>query len=213
MARPKCVVLGGSFNPPTKAHEQLMLHAMTHINAEYGIFVPSSDAYVRRKMKKAKETVVFTEQGRARMLKTIARRHPEIQISYIEYKDDGKGHTYDTMRKLQKQYPDRELCFLLGSDKLRILPKWHDITLFLRQFKIALMSRSESDARKLIANNPLLSQFESSFLHLPEMPEIQGISSTAARHALYELKTMLGRDITKECMDELELGLAENTPD
>ena len=213
MTRPRCVVLGGSFNPPTKAHERLMLHAMEHVNAEYGVFVPSSDAYVRRKMRKAKETMLFTENGRYRMLEAIARKHPGLEISRVEYRDDGRGHTYDTMRKLQKQYPDRELYFLLGADKLRILPKWHDITLFLQQFKIALMSRSESDARDLIRRNPLLSQYESSFRHLPELPEIQDISSTAARHALRDIKNMLGRDVAGECMDELELGLAEFTPE
>ena len=44
----KIVVLGGSFNPPTIAHEKLMEAAMKAINADLGIFVPSSDKYVTR---------------------------------------------------------------------------------------------------------------------------------------------------------------------
>ena len=48
----KIVVLGGSFNPPTIAHEKLMEASMKAINADLGIFVPSSDKYVTRKMKK-----------------------------------------------------------------------------------------------------------------------------------------------------------------
>lgn len=63
------VVLGGSFNPPTTAHQKIMEHAMIAASADTGIFVPSSDAYVTRKMSKAKtDNQVYPENERAAML-------------------------------------------------------------------------------------------------------------------------------------------------
>ena len=47
----RIVVMGGSFNPPTVAHQVLMKTAMTAVDANLGYFVPVSDAYLRRKMR------------------------------------------------------------------------------------------------------------------------------------------------------------------
>ena len=41
----RIVVMGGSFNPPTIAHQELMKDAMKAVDAELGFFVPVSDAY------------------------------------------------------------------------------------------------------------------------------------------------------------------------
>lgn len=38
------VVLGGSFNLPTKAHTELLRSAVKQLDAEFDVFVPSSKA-------------------------------------------------------------------------------------------------------------------------------------------------------------------------
>ena len=53
----KIVVMGGSFNPPTLAHEKLMEAAVNAIGADLGIFVPSSDKYVTRKMNRCTQSM------------------------------------------------------------------------------------------------------------------------------------------------------------
>ena len=45
----KSVVMGGSFNPPTRAHVQLMEYAIETIDACRGIFVPTAHDYVAKK--------------------------------------------------------------------------------------------------------------------------------------------------------------------
>lgn len=87
------VVMGGSFNPPTVAHERLMAAAIHELSADYGIFVPSSDSYVSRKMRR-ESGIVFSESERLFMLQTICKDHPKFRVSTYEYQDDGKGHTY-----------------------------------------------------------------------------------------------------------------------
>ena len=48
----KIIVMGGSFNPPTIAHQRLLLGAVKELGADMGIFVPSSHTYVSIKMRR-----------------------------------------------------------------------------------------------------------------------------------------------------------------
>ena len=63
------IVMGGSFNPPTVAHLKLMQAALDQMpkaneTENRGIFVPSSDAYVSRKMKKQQQKTKQAQQVR-----------------------------------------------------------------------------------------------------------------------------------------------------
>lgn len=176
------VVLGGSFNPPTIAHENLMVHAMERSGATAGLFVPSSDAYVRRKCDKLRETMCLSERARYMMLQEIASRHPEMAVWNGEFGDDGHGHTYDTMCKIQKIYGDRQLAFLVGSDKLRIIPRWHNAREFVERFWFVVTARNGDDVERLLGSNPLLSSHRDKFVVIPELPDrLMGLSSTRAR--------------------------------
>lgn len=75
--REKIVVMGGSFNPPTIAHQRLMLGAVETLGAARGIFVPSSHAYVSAKMRRDKHrNEVLPEEARLRMLLAMAADDP-----------------------------------------------------------------------------------------------------------------------------------------
>ena len=183
MENNKCIVLGGSFNPPTIAHEQLMQHAMKHTDAAYGIFVPSSHNYVARKMSRVhpNANLLFSEHTRMEMLRAIVGSNPHLFVSINEYGDDGRGHTFKTMKYLQKTYSYNEYYFLLGADKLKVLPRWGNIEKFLQNFQFVVTSRSKDDANTLISKNPILSRYSERFLIIPELESLEGISSTHAR--------------------------------
>ena len=63
----KAVVMGGSFNPPTLAHYMLMKEALDALEADFGFFVPVSDAYLKRKMRDSHPPVVLSPDLRVRM--------------------------------------------------------------------------------------------------------------------------------------------------
>ena len=65
------VIMGGSFNPPTLAHYMLMKYAIEALNAEYGYFVPVSDAYLRRKMRHTHPPIVLPSELRIKMLQAM----------------------------------------------------------------------------------------------------------------------------------------------
>lgn len=186
----RIVVLGGSFNPPTSAHLNLMIEAINELNAEFGLFVPSSDNYVRRKMiRQSKDKIVYSELARYQMLSALDdnwETHPII-IDICEYGDDGRGHTYDTLMKIQSQYPEYEIVFILGSDKLAILPKWHKNDALLEQFHFAVITRGQSEQKALmhtIENDKKLKGFKHHFHLLNSIDSTAEISSTLARELI-----------------------------
>lgn len=171
------IVLGGSFNPPTIAHRSIMTDALDATGAGHGVMVPSSDAYVRRKCAKAGNRLLFTERERLDMLQELIAPDPRLSVDACEYGDDGRGHTYDTMCRLRDHLPGQKLYFLLGADKLRILPKWHDIENFLSEFGIVTVARDGLDPMKVVDSIPFLKAHRASFMTISVLPPAPEASS------------------------------------
>lgn len=183
----RIIVMGGSFNPPTIAHQRLLLGAVNALGADKGIFVPSSHAYVKTKMKRAKhpeETLI--EYLRLKMLTAMAEDDPRLTVDDLEFHRKGKGYTYETMLEVQEKYPDATLYFLAGGDKVDIFPRWHRINEFLERFHIIVIKRDGEDPEAAIEANDFLRSHKDKF-HVIEAPEgIEGISSSAVRDKLRE---------------------------
>lgn len=187
MEKQRIVVLGGSFNPPTKAHVAILEQTVQALNATKGLFVPSSHAYVHRKASRQHPNLLYSEQQRLELLDIICHYHPTLGVLTHEYGDDGRGHTYESLCHIQKRYPNAEIWFILGDDKLRILPRWHQGENLLREFHFAVCCRNQNtiqQAQKTLLANPktkkYINQFQ--FITIPPSP----ISSTQARACILE---------------------------
>ncbi len=179
------VVLGGSFNPPTLAHLRILQAAANAVEADLGLFVPSSHAYVRRKMGKqnrAEETL--PEYIRLSMLQAMAAEDRRFSVDDLEYHRTDKGYTYETMLDLTEKYPDATLYFVAGGDKIDIFPRWHRIREFLDRFHIIVFRRDGEDPEAELDAHPFLSQYRHMF-HVVQVPEGLGvISSSLVREKL-----------------------------
>ena len=181
----RVVVLGGSFNPPTLAHLRLMLAAKEAVKAEAGVFVPSNDAYVKNKMRKnGQETDVFPEDLRLAMLRAMCGGHPGLSADNCEFGKDSDWRTYETMCELQKRHPASTLYFIMGSDKLHILPYWRHKQLFLSRFRILTVAREGEDPERLIRENNFLNRNRHAFSFMEAPEGLDGISSSAVREAV-----------------------------
>lgn len=182
------IVLGGSFNPPTNAHEHILTDAIRQTNSEFGIFVPSSHAYVTRKMKRqSTANQVYTEQQRYQMLNLICKGKDYLKVDTCEYGDDGRGHTFETLQKIQAKYPAYKILFLVGDDKLSILPRWHSANEFFQKFGFVVCYRTHKEEKagiQFIQNHPVLKHYTDIFQFAEITPE--NISSTQARMAVHQ---------------------------
>lgn len=187
--REKIVVMGGSFNPPTIAHQRLMLGAVEALGAAKGIFVPSSHTYVCIKMNRDKHRKeVLPDDVRQRMLEAMAADDPRLEIEPCELHNPERSYTYENMLTVQEKNPGAELFFLAGGDKVAIISRWHRINEFLARFNIVFMRRDGYDPETELRQNPFLSDHLDK-LHVIEAPGgLDGISSSAVREKLRQGK-------------------------
>lgn len=179
------IVMGGSFNPPTIAHQRLLLGAVDALGADKGIFVPSSHTYVSIKMRRAKRPKeVLPEQIRLEMLEAMAADDPRLEVEDCEFYRTEKGYTYESMESIQEKYPDARLFFLAGGDKVSVISRWHRIRKFLDRFQILVVKRDGDDPETGLQENPFLCEHLDRFRIIPAPDGLDGISSSAVRDML-----------------------------
>ncbi len=185
--REKIVVMGGSFNPPTIAHQRLMLGAVETLGAARGIFVPSSHAYVSAKMRRDKHrNEVLPEEARLRMLLAMAADDPRLEVEDCEFHRAERSYTYESMGAVQEKYPEAELYFVAGGDKTAVISRWHRIREFLERFRIVLVRREDYEPEAELRQNPFLSGHLDRFSMIEAPAGLDGVSSSAVREKLRE---------------------------
>ena len=200
----RIVVMGGSFNPPTLAHLQLMRSAMDTVDACQGIFVPTAHEYVAKKMKRQKcPQDTLSESLRLSMLESFTRYDDRITVSRIQMLRDAPGFDCEMLEALQLDFPDAELFFVTGSDKLYVLPRWHRADDLLGQFRILVARRGEDDLEKIKAIRPYLSEHWDRFTVFDIPEEIASISSSAFREKLHAMDESAKDLVTAEVWDLL----------
>ncbi len=181
----KIIVMGGSFNPPTLAHQRLLLAAVDTFGADRGIFVPSSHTYVKIKMRRAKRPEeTLPEDVRLAMLQAMAEDDPRLAVDNLEYHRTEKGYSYETMLSIQEKNPDSELYFLAGGDKLEVIPRWRRSRAFLERFRVIVVRRNGEDVEAALREDPFLREYSRMLCVMDAPPGLEGISSSAVRDLL-----------------------------
>ena len=193
------IVMGGSFNPPTVAHLRLMQAALDQMpkmndTENRGIFVPSSDAYVRRKMGKQQgdgDKTVLPESLRVEMLHSFKQHDRRIAVDSRELETtEVRGHTVATLQAIQREHPEDTVYFIFGGDKIKGLARWRSFEAMATQFRIIVFSRGDEDPLDVMQHDEILSRYESAFVVLEQPDSQEGISSTAVRNRLRDGEAM-----------------------
>lgn len=199
----KIIIMGGSFNPPTKAHLLIMQTALVAMQSQKGIFVPVSFSYLKRKMVAAGNAFCLSEKLRYQMLSAMCKRDVRLSVSDIDF-GSSMIRAYDTLDKLQKMYPEDTLYFLVGADKLNLACHWAETSDFFERFGLIVTNRMESEQSISILNREPLAKYADRIEVLAQVDGIESISSTAVRTALKEekdLSEMLCREVEELLKD------------
>lgn len=129
-------IFGGSFNPPHEGHLKLATEALSELNLDRVVFVPSG----QNPLKKAKGLLPASE--RLARLKKMMHGRPRFSIDDRELKRSGPSFTVDTLREFQKEFGERaQLYFLAGADTLKDFKCWKSPAEILRLCRFAVFSR------------------------------------------------------------------------
>lgn len=179
----KIVVMGGSFNPPTLAHYKLMKEAVDALGADIGFFVPVSDAYLKRKMRHSHPPVVLSPELRVSMLRSMCSCDGRFQVWEKEMSIIAASTT-ETMQTIQADYPEADMYFVMGADKMDLLAHLTEKRDFLDDFKVVLYSRESGNLEQTLKSDDLLSGYLARIVILSQPDGTEGISSSLVRERM-----------------------------
>lgn len=164
-------MLGGSFCPPTKAHIELSNLCVEKGLCDKVIWVPVNDAY--------KKATNIPSKHRVEMVKLSLENEPNIDYSLHELDFNETVYTIDSIKILQKKYPNDKIVFIAGADKMGF--KWFQREEFVRDFGYIVTNRGDIDCEEMIAKSVNLSKHKH---NIRILNYDSNISSTIARQEI-----------------------------
>ena len=69
---------------------------------------------------------------------------PHVKASDFEFSLSRPSYTANTLRELQKAYPDTEFTLIIGEDNIAIFDRWREYEFILANFRIFVYPRREN---------------------------------------------------------------------
>lgn len=165
----KIGIYGGSFNPVHFGHVGLAKWIVENTDLdELWLLVSPNNP-----LKPA--NTLAPEQQRLDAVREAVKDIPGLKASDFEFSLPRPSYTANTLRELQKQFPDYEFTLVIGEDNLAIFDHWREYEYILRNFRIFVYPRHGS-----MTNNPLSVVNAKEVRFLSEAPYFD-ISSTQLR--------------------------------
>ena len=147
--RMKIGIYGGSFNPIHFGHTGLAQWVVENTDLDEVWLMVSPNNPLKDTSILADEQVRLREAKEAiKILQTypqVMKENKKIVVSDFEFSLPRPNYTANTLRELQKLYPQYEFTLIIGEDNLEIFPKWREYTYLLENFKILVYPRKGSN--------------------------------------------------------------------
>jgi nicotinate-nucleotide adenylyltransferase len=118
MAQPRRVgMFGGAFDPPHWAHRALAETALSQLGLDVLHILPTGHAW-------HKSRILSSAGDRVAMCELAFGDLPDVRLDPREIQREGPSYTADTLRELQREYPQAELFLVLGADQLLAFKSW-----------------------------------------------------------------------------------------
>ncbi len=147
------IIYGGSFNPPTKAHEHVYAFLMKALNPRKFTFLPVSTAYHKSGLE--------SNTHRFNMLRLMFAHNKQTVVSDYELKLETFEGTYASLQALKEA---DDTCFVFGADHLLGLHRWKHVNKLLHEFKLIVLNRGQTNINALIMQHPFLSYYQDRFI-------------------------------------------------
>ncbi|MBQ6824722.1 MAG: bis(5'-nucleosyl)-tetraphosphatase (symmetrical) YqeK [Clostridia bacterium] len=138
-------MFGGTFDPPHKGHSHLLKTALRQEDFDRVLLMPS---YIPPH-KDHRPTLSF--EARRGILSDWFGDIPKLEISDLEQKREGRSYTVETVRELERLYPDACFYLLIGSDMFLSFERWYCSEELLQKLILVVGSRETGDRPQLEA--------------------------------------------------------------
>lgn len=166
-------IYGGSFNPVHFGHVGLAKWVIEHTDLdELWLLVSPNNP-----LKPA--GILAPEQERLAGVREAIKDIPHVKASDFEFSLPRPSYTANTLRELQKAYPEHEFTLVIGEDNLAIFDRWREYEYILANFRVFVYPRKGSS---MMEDFKLKREDFLSLVYLKEAPTFD-ISSTAIRRS------------------------------
>lgn len=141
----KLGIFGGTFNPIHNGHIELVLHFAELAQLDKVLLIPTG--IPPHKVSKD----LLSGERRLEMCSLAVAGEDRIEVSDVELRREGGSYTIDTLRQLEKQYPDAQLHLIMGADMLMCLDSWREYRGIIDRCVICAAARNDDSVRALIA--------------------------------------------------------------
>jgi nicotinate-nucleotide adenylyltransferase len=138
----KIGIYGGSFNPIHFGHTGLAKWIVRNTDLDEVWLMISPNNPLKDASTLADEQVRLQEAKET--IRRLGKEAKGIVVSDFEFTLPRPNYTVNTLRELQKQYPQHEFILIIGEDNLEIFPKWRENTYLLENFRILVYPRKGS---------------------------------------------------------------------
>lgn len=177
----RVVVLGGTFNPLSRAHDLILRKAKERIGARKALLLPTGDGFLTS-WKKFDSSSILPSKLRMDILKIYAKRHKDVFIEDMEIVGE-TNCTFESLRRLKKKDPLDRFYFVLGSEKIDEILTWKEAGKLLSENQFLMVRRNGDDLSSL-RNHEAFRLYPNHFSFLDPGAESQEISSTKIRRLL-----------------------------
>ena len=109
---------GGSFNPPTLAHFEIVKSALKEFNLDKVIVVPMGDKYEKQDL--------ISFEDRYNMLLKMFENEEKVEISRMQANQKEVSYAIDCFSKIDKDYSSDERYFIMGLDNFSKIETWKE---------------------------------------------------------------------------------------
>ncbi len=131
-------VYGGSFDPLHYGHLILAEQCREQARLDEVWFIPAA----RPPHKLDAPPTSF--EHRVAMLRLVLDWYRGFDIDTLELDRPGPSYMADTLDELHRRHPGNEWSYLLGSDSVPDLPKWHEPARIVARASLVVMERNGS---------------------------------------------------------------------
>lgn len=177
-------IYGGSFNPPTIAHENIARDILKIEEVEKLIYLPVGDNYNKKSLIDSKYRYQMLEL----LIKKLKKDSLKVELNDLEVRASKRLYTIESLRILKSEYKN-DLAFVMGTDNVKEFATWKNPKELLNEFYFIVIERENDDVKKLIKDDELLSKYEDKFI-VVRNTSYKLVSSTYIRNNLYNDKSI-----------------------
>lgn len=155
----RMIVFYGNFNPITTAHKEMILESLKYLEPERLLIVPSSDLKSYNKD--------LNSYHRVNMINAVFRNYKRVRIDFTDLNASRKISLSEVLLEIEKNYTDKEMYYLLGTDDLLEFSKEEKLEEVLEKYELIVTQREGFDLDEIISKSEILTRFKDKIIEVP----------------------------------------------